>query len=55
MTYLLAFDVMAATRLAAITEATTRLRTGLRLNGVTRADETAPGLWHVVLNVWEDL
>lgn len=54
MSYLLAFDVPAATRMAAITEAVARLRTGLRLNGVQRADETAPGLWHVVLHVWED-
>jgi hypothetical protein len=54
MSYLLAFDVSAETRLAAITEATARLRTGLKLNGVHKAEETAPGLWHVVLHVWED-
>lgn len=55
MSYLIAFDIVAATRLVAISEATTRLRTGLRLNGVSGAEETAPGLWHVVLHVWEDV
>jgi hypothetical protein len=54
VSYLLAFDVPADTRLAAITEATGRLRTGLKLNGVSDATETAPGLWRVVLSVWED-
>lgn len=54
MTYLLAFDVPAPTRLAAIDEAVARLRTGVRCNGVQGAEETVPGLWHVVLHVSED-
>jgi hypothetical protein len=54
VSYNLAFDVLAASRLAAIEEATTRLRTGLKLRGVVSAEPAFNGFWHVVLSVWED-
>ena len=40
--------------LEAVTAAVALLRTGVRLNGVNEAIETAPGWWSVTLHVWED-
>jgi hypothetical protein len=57
-TYGLGFDVPAQTRLEAITEATSRLRSDLSLIAVQSAEPTgfAGGdlIWHVSLKVAED-
>jgi hypothetical protein len=51
------YIVPALTRLDAITEATDRLRTGVKLRGVVSAEETpgSAGYWTVVLSVQEDV
>lgn len=55
MSYLLGYEVAAATRMEAIAKAVALLRTDVRLNGVSSAEETAPGWWKVRLHVWEDV
>lgn len=54
MSYIIRYVVQATTRLEAIAKASALLRTGLRLNGVSRISEISPGTWAVALHVWED-
>lgn len=54
MSYSLTYTVAASTRLEAIEAAVTMLRSGVRLRGVNSAVQ-AGSVWHVSLNVWEDV
>jgi hypothetical protein len=54
VTYVLSYEVAAASKLDAITKAGTMLRTGVRLVEVQAAEEVRPGWWKVSMWVGED-
>jgi hypothetical protein len=54
MTYVIKYEVAAATNLEAITKAGEMLRTGVRLVDVQSAEEVRPGWWLVRMWVAEE-
>jgi hypothetical protein len=52
--YTMSYEVVAYTRWEAINAATALLRTEVRVRGLVRVEEVAPGLWKVSLAVEED-
>ena len=52
--YSIAYEVIAASRLDAITQAVGKLRTDVRLRSVGDVVEVTPGFWKVSLHVDED-
>jgi hypothetical protein len=55
MSYQIRFDVIADGYLDAITKATGKLRTGVKVRAVIECEPSTPGWYSVLLSVWEDV
>lgn len=55
MSYSIRFDVLADGYLDAVTKATLKLRTGVKVVGVVECEPSTPGWYSVLLSVWEDV